>query len=171
MVARSSIFLPAFKTLTVIGGAVAAKIDRNDDASIGQIVSAGVNAVFGPYMKNTVFTLVGEASYTISDKPVFEADAVTSNYTVVATDAGKLLKVNSAEAATFTLPADLPEGFGCAVMQLGAGAITFVAGSGATMVNVNDATASVGQYALVGINVYDNPSGFSAAWVLSGDVA
>jgi hypothetical protein len=171
MATKQSISLSAGQTLRVSGKEIAAHIARNDDQTIGQIVSMNNGAVFGPYPRAYKFTLTGDADITIDEAAAFEADDITASRSLRQEDINKLLKVNSADAVTLTLPASLAEGFSCAVMQKGAGAVTFEAGSGATMVNVSDGDTITGQYGIAGVNVYENVGGSSAAWVLSGEIA
>lgn len=74
MVARNSIYLPAHMTLRVIGGAVAAQVSRDDDNSVGKVVSLGSDAVFGPYDLPYSFTVVGDADYAITSASAASAD-------------------------------------------------------------------------------------------------
>lgn len=168
---REGIHLAAGQTLRVYGKEVAASIVRNDDPTVGKVVSLNNGAVFGPYPRDYAFTLIGDATYSIDELAAFEADEITASRSLRQEDIGKLLKVNSESAITITLPASLPEGFGCAVMRLGTGTVTFAAGSGATMVNVDSGDEISGQYGIAGVNVYANATGDDAAWVLSGAVA
>lgn len=93
-----------------------------------------------------------------------------TTYTLVASDAGKIVELTNAAAITLTLPNDLPKGFCCTVVQGGAGAVTFTPASGATRVNRSSHTKSAGSNAWCGLYVRSN-SGTNAAWVLGGDTA
>lgn len=57
---------------------------------------------------------------------------VTGAYTLLASDSGGFVYVNSASAVTVTIPSTLPASFHCVVIQLGAGQVT-LAGSGVTL--------------------------------------
>jgi len=171
MIARQAISLPAGKTLRVSGREVAAHVARADDSGVAAFVSLGNNAVFGPYPRDHRFILTGEADVSVDEAAAFEADEITASRSLRQEDIGKLLKVNSSSSVTLTLPATLAEGFGCAVMRLGTGTVTFAAGSGATMVNVDSGDEISAQYGIAGVNVYANAGGSAAAWVLSGAVA
>lgn len=91
-------------------------------------------------------------------------------YTLVASDAGKIVELTNAAAITLTLPNSLPKGFCCTVVQGGAGAITFTAEAGGSRVNRSSHTKSAGTNAWCGLYVRSN-SGTNAAWVLGGDTA
>jgi hypothetical protein len=171
MVLRKSVDLVSGQTLKITGTAVTCSVRRDDNSGIGQNVANGEIVVYGPYPRDYSFLIIGDPVYEVSDAPAFEADEVTASRSLRQDDIGKLLKVNSASAITITLPASLPEGFGCAVMRIGTGTVTFAAGSGASMVNVDSGDEILGQYGIAGVNVYANATGAAAAWVLSGAVA
>lgn len=63
--------------------------------------------------------------------------AQTSSYTLVLTDTGKVVEVNSASATNVTVPQNssvaFPVGTVIEVCQLGAGQVTIVQGTGATL--------------------------------------
>ena len=83
---------------------------------------------------------------------------------------GALLRTTNGSAVTATLDATAPAGTQLAVCQVGAGQVTFVAGSGATLHNRQGHTKTAGQWATVSLYV-DSNSGTDAVWVLSGDTA
>lgn len=89
------------------------------------------------------------------------------SYTAVSDDRGCLVTIAKGTAVNFTIPADIfAVGTVLAVMQLGAGAVTVVAGSGST-VNV-DATftkVTAGQYSVAYVICYA-----ANAWVVRGDL-
>lgn len=91
----------------------------------------------------------------------------TSNYTVAATDRGVILAGNSSSPLTFTLPATLPVGFFCYVVQYGAGSVIFSSTSG-LLRNVYNFSTVGGQYNLVTLYVISNSGGNTAEWVLIG---
>ncbi len=74
----------------------------------------------------------------------------TTNYTLVAADNGKILNFTNSTAATLTIPAGLPTGFNCTIVQNGTGQITFAASS-TTINNRNAFTKTAGQYSMVSI--------------------
>lgn len=73
--------------------------------------------------------------------------SVSANYTLLATDNGKIIQSTSSSAITITIPSGLPTGFNCTIVQMGAGQISF---SG-TYFNRGNFTKTASQYALVSI--------------------
>ena len=93
-----------------------------------------------------------------------------TTYTLVAGDAGKLVTLDNAAAITLTVPQDsdatIPVGTYVDVMQLGAGQVTVVAGSGATL-RVSGATAKArAQYSRLGVQKIA-----ADTWSVFGDLA
>lgn len=76
-----------------------------------------------------------------------------TSYTLVAADAGKIISMNNGSAITLTVPASLPAGFTCTIVQLGAGQVTFTASS-TTIHNRQSFTKTAGQYAVAAITMY-----------------
>ena len=80
-------------------------------------------------------------------------DQVGTTYTLQSSDNGKILTMNNGSAITLTVPAGLPAGFNCTVVQKGAGVVTFTASS--TTINNRQAfTQTKGQYAAATIIMY-----------------
>ena len=97
---------------------------------------------------STTGTLTGGNSSTSSISG-FAANvaSISANYPITAADNGKVIQSTSASAITVTIPAGLPTGFNCTVVQMGAGQITF---SG-TYLNRTGFTKSASQYSVVSI--------------------
>ena len=98
---------------------------------------------------STTGTLTGGNSSTSSISG-FSANINTQSgttYTIDATDNGKVIQTTGASAITITIPAGLPTGFNCTVIQMGAGQITF---SG-TYFNRTGFTKTASQYSVVSI--------------------
>jgi hypothetical protein len=72
---------------------------------------------------------------------------ISGAYSITASDNGKIIQSTSASALTVTIPAGLPTGFNCTIVQMGAGQITF---SG-TYFNRGGFTKTASQYAVVSI--------------------
>lgn len=74
---------------------------------------------------------------TLADVASRPANQQVANYTLVLTDAGKAVEGNAASALSFTVPPNssvaYPTGTIIEVVQLGAGAVTLVPGSGVTI--------------------------------------
>ena len=72
-----------------------------------------------------------------------------TNYTMDATDNGKVIQTTSSNAVTINIPTGLPNGFNCTVVQMGTGQITF---SGtATRINRTGFTKSASQYSVMSV--------------------
>jgi len=93
-----------------------------------------------------------------------------ASYEFVEADSGMIKELNDGTGVTAVLPATLPKGFMVTVMQAGAGAISFIPESGATVLNRQGHASSAGQYAMCTLYVRSN-SGSDAVWVLGGDTA
>jgi hypothetical protein len=74
--------------------------------------------------------------------------SVSTSYTLAATDNAEVIQTTAASAITITIPAGLPTGFNCMVLQYGAGQVTFAAASGVTIINRNSYTKTLGQYSI-----------------------
>ena len=72
---------------------------------------------------------------------------ISAAYSLAATDNGKIIQSTAASAITVTIPAGLPTGFNCTIVQMGTGQITF---SG-TYLNRGGFTKTASQYAVVSI--------------------
>lgn len=83
------------------------------------------------------------------------ANVQTASYTLVLSDAGKLVEINNASANTLTIPPNssvaFPIGTVITGVQRGAGITTITAGSGVTITSFNSWLRSGGQYAYYGL--------------------
>lgn len=94
-----------------------------------------------------------------------------TTYTLLLTDAGKVLTFDNESPITVTMPNSFPAGWACACYQIGEGAITFDAAASGAMFNRSSHVKTAGQYASVGIQVIANSGGAAAIYILSGDTA
>ena len=78
-----------------------------------------------------------------------QINTISNSATLAATDNAEIIQSNASSAITVTIPAGLPTGFNCMVLQYGAGQITFSPAAGVTLINRNSYNKSIGQYALV----------------------
>ncbi len=92
-------------------------------------------------------------------------DQTGTTYTILASDAGKVITCNNGSAVTVTVPASLGAGFTCSVVQKGAGQVTFVASS-TTINNRQSHTKIAGQHGVATL-----VSTASDVFVLAGDTA
>ena len=94
---------------------------------------------------------IGEA---VIQGPVASKTITGTTYTLLASDAYKVLYFTSNSAITVTLPSDTvaayPLNAGFEAWQKGNGAITFVAGAGATIESLNNLVSTAGRNACVG---------------------
>ena len=87
--------------------------------------------------------LAGTDKFTINEQ-------TGTTYTLVAADAGKLLKMNNAAATTLTVPPNSSVAFdigvAITVVNYGAGQVTLTQGAGVTIYSYNAALNITGQY-------------------------
>lgn len=93
-----------------------------------------------------------------------------TTYTTVDADCGKTIICTNASAITLTMHAGAAVGFNCTIIQGGAGAITFAAGSGATLHILSGHTKTGGQYAMCSAIVKSN-AGSAAIFNIGGATA
>lgn len=74
-----------------------------------------------------------------------------TTYSLLSSDNGKIINFTNAAAVALTVPAGLPVGFTCTVLQSGTGQVTFIV-SGTTINNRNGYTKTSGQYAVATIS-------------------
>lgn len=87
-------------------------------------------------------------SYGVPDRPMSQ---VAASRNIASTDDGVRLISTSATAVTLTIPSGLPAGFQFRVTQEGAGKVSIVAGSGATVNAQAAKIATAAQYATIEI--------------------
>ncbi len=92
-------------------------------------------------------------------------------YTVMSSDSGCVLECVNASAQTITLPANIGRGVEIRMTQAGAGKVSPVAGSGATVHFPGAVTGTKGQWSVIRAYVRDNSGASAAEWVVSGDLA
>lgn len=156
-------------------------------ASIGPfwMAAPGGGDVIGPgsSVDNTVPRFVGAGGNQIEDTGVVIGDndeisgyrglvdrETASSYTFVIGDTGRIKELEDGTGVDAILDRDMPQGFACTVVQMGAGTINFLPETGATLVNRQSHAASAGQYAECTLYVSEN-AGSAAVWVLGGDTA
>ena len=96
--------------------------------------------------------------------------STTSNYTLVLTDAGCLIKCGSSSNRTITIPANadvaFPTGTEIEIARYGTGTVTISGATGVTVRSANSLNTISSQYATVGIKKMDTNE-----WLLSGSLA
>jgi hypothetical protein len=137
--------------ITAVSGDVLT-ITRTQEGSSARTVVVGDVIFAGPTSKTLT-----DVETAVNNIESLVINGKTGNYTIVATDSGQAINVNSASAATITLPqfsdAGIAIGSQIIVFQMGAGTITFSAGTGATVNYYSPTSAAsaqtAGQYAAV----------------------
>jgi hypothetical protein len=106
--------------------------------------------------------------YSVGNQAV--ENAQTDSYTLVLTDAGKMIIMNKATANNLTVPANADVAFPLNtridVIQYGAGQTTFVAAGGVTIRSSGSKLKITGQYS--GASLWKKGTN---EWVLVGDIA
>lgn len=114
----------------------------------------------------TAWNSLGYAQLAGTDKFTINEQTGTA-YTLVAGDAGKLIKANNAAVNTITVPPSSSVNFDIGttinVVQYGAGQTQFVAGSGVTIYSYNAALNITGQYGQAVLTKCDTD-----LWILAG---
>lgn len=134
------------------------------------VVSGGVvSGSFGS-AENATNTTYGEQ--TFSDRLIYQIapSTETAGRVVAASDSNTRIVYNSAEGDDYTLPqtsdVDIPLGTKIEFMQLGVGEVSFVAGSGVTIVSSEGALVNTaGTGSVAGAWKYTD-----TIWVLDGDI-
>jgi hypothetical protein len=180
-------------TTAFVAAAVAASVlTFNGRSGAVTLTSADISAAGGALLAGPAFTGIptaptatpGTNTTQLATTAFVQANPPTSiqsgtvqaqnadfaaSITLATTDNGKVKNCTSASAVTVTLPNSLPLNFYCTINQVGAGQITFSAGSGATVNNRQGLTHSAGQWAMCCLYVKSN-TGTNAAYILGGDV-
>jgi len=78
--------------------------------------------------------------------------SVSGNYTILASDVGKLIVASA--AAVITVPTGLGLGFNCAIMGSSSGIVSVAAGAGAALNHRLNHTKTAGQYAVANVFAY-----------------
>jgi len=127
-------------------------VTRAQEGSSARTVVVGDVIFAGPTSKTLT-----DVETAVNNIESLVINGKTANYTLVATDSGTAINVNSASATTVTLPqftdAGIAIGSQIIVYQMGLGTVTLSAGTGATVVYYSPSSAAsaqtAGQYAAV----------------------
>lgn len=126
--------------------------------------------------KVTVTNLMGQASASNLSSYDFNGNAIsnfdasindqTDNYTLQASDNGKVVVMNKGTTVTVTVDSGLGAGFNCSFVQKGAGQVSFTGAAGVTINNRQSHTKINAQYGVASIVAYA-----ADTFVLAGDTA
>lgn len=136
-------------------------IDYFNNASTGVLKDNTTGDIEPVDIRDIVDTLEDLTSQAVLTK--------TANYTAAVADNRRRIVFNSASAVTLTLPNNLPVGWECAVLQLGAGQVT-IAVTGGSLLSRDTHNKTYGQYAQIYLWVHAN-AGTAPQVALSGDTA
>ena len=92
-----------------------------------------------------------------------------TSYTAALTDNRRRITFDNAAAITFTIPNNVPVGWECLILQLGAGAVT-VSVTGGNLRHLSNHTKTAGAYAQAYLFVYAN-AGTAPQVAFSGQTA
>lgn len=130
----------------VVDGTTGHETHHNTAHGMLNKLDAGIAATAGYVPIGDGTTLVTRAMLS-TDNPAVVMNAQTASYTLVASDAGKLVEMNVASANNLVIPSGVfSAGQVVACRQYGAGTTTNV-GSGVTLRSRGAVVASAGQYA------------------------
>ena len=110
--------------------------------------------------------------YTFNSKNIYETIS-SDNYTLQSSDNGKVVTIDNSDTdATVSIPAGLPAGFNCLIVQKGdhQTTIQIVSGESVTIANRSSETKTAGQYAVVSVINIGN-DGTNDIYILSGDTS
>jgi len=104
----------------------------------------------GSWSDSTTSYLASDLGYRVSSSAV---NTLTTSYTLVSSDNGKIITINSSSATTITVPSGLSIGFNCTVIRLGTGTVTFSA-SGVTINSIDNLLSIDSQHGAVSLFSY-----------------
>lgn len=114
-------------------------------------------------------TIDANSKVTASETSAY-INSQSDSYTLVLTDAGKLIKMTKATASNLTVPPNssvaFPTGTEIEILEYGAGQVTIVAGSGVTLRSAGSALKIAAQYASVSLKCIAQDE-----WLLVGYLA
>lgn len=128
-------------------------IIRTDQERL-RIDSDGLTNIKGPLVADV--SISGTVSSPIT----------STSYLLSSTDRGKTLLFSNSSQQTITCPPSLNVGFNCTFVQMGAGQLVLLAGSGVTLINRQSHTGTAGQYAAMSTVVIDTDT-----YLVAGDTA
>ena len=140
--------------------------------SVRQVMNAGISASGGMTLFGTLNSYTGisaagitsDSGYRISSGAI---NTQTGSYTLVGSDNGKVVTMNSGSGITLTVPTGLPIGYTTTVIRLGAGNVGISAAGGVTINSFQNQTNIAGQHAAVSLISYTTNT-FNLAGGLTG---
>jgi len=159
-------------TLLNTASTIVAWNNQGNTFSVRQVMNAGISASGGMTLFGTLNSYTGisaagitsDSGYRISSGAI---NTQTGNYTLVGSDSGKVITMNSGSGITLTVPTGLPIGYTTTVIRLGAGNVGISAAGGVTINSFQNQTNIAGQHAAVSLISYTTNT-FNLAGGLTG---
>ena len=131
--------------------ALETKVGLTDSNAAANAVLVGTGASTTAW--TTSPTVTGTLTAGVAVGQAVDLDRKTADYTLVLTDAGKVIEINSGSDENVTIPPDsggggvaFPLGTQIVIVRMGAGAVTIVEGSGVTTRSDDDKAKIKSQY-------------------------
>lgn len=151
-------------------------LTASDVGALPSTYTAPVTSVNGQTGTVSITTTTLGAAELDSNSKVVAAQASSSilsksaNYTLVLTDAGKMVIFSASSAVTLTIPTNasvaFPVGTEIEVVQKGSGIVTVAGASGVTIDSLDSMTSLAGQYSVAGLKKINTNE-----WILAGALA
>ena len=128
--------------------ALETKVGLTDSNAAANAVLVGTGASTTAW--TTSPTVTGTLTAGVAVGQAVDLDRKTADYTLVLTDAGKVIEINSGSSENVTIPPNssvaFPTGTQIVIVRLGAGAVVIVEGSGVTTRSDGDKAKIKSQY-------------------------
>ena len=136
-------------TATAFAGPLTGNVTGNASGTALTVTQAAQSAITSTGTLTGV-TVSGTATIGVAVGQAVDLDRKTDNYTLVLADAGKVIEMNKGTAVNLTIPPNssvaFPVGTQIVIVQLGAGQVTVVEGSGVTTRSDGDKAKIKTQY-------------------------
>ena len=136
-------------TATGFAGPLTGNVPGNASGTAATVTTAAQGAITSVGTLTGV-TVSGTGTIGVAVGQAVDLDRKTADYTLVLTDAGKVIEINSGSSENVTIPPNssvaFPVGTQIVVVRLGAGAVVIVEGSGVTTRSDGDKNKIKSQY-------------------------
>ena len=136
-------------TATGFAGPLTGNVTGNASGTAATVTTAAQGAITSVGTLTGV-TVSGTGTIGVAVGQAVDLDRKTADYTLVLTDAGKVIEINSGSSENVTIPPNssvaFPVGTQIVVVRLGAGAVVIVEGSGVTTRSDGDKAKIKSQY-------------------------
>lgn len=136
-------------TATALAGPLTGNVTGNASGTALTVTQAAQAAITSTGTLTGV-TVSGTGTIGVAVGQAVDLDRKTADYTLVLTDAGKVIEINSGSSKNVTIPPNsgvaFPLGTQIVIVRLGAGAVVIVEGSGVTTRSDDDKAKIKSQY-------------------------